>query len=321
LSEVRVAAILVSGAGQLGTRYLQGIAKYRRPLRLYVHDVLEQSLVRAEERWKEARCPEFSQVISFHRSLESLPPHLDLAIVTTTADVRPRVTGQIASHAAVRYWVLEKILAQNESGIAELESHTRNATNAWVNTPRRMMRWHQEIKLKLPPRQPLVLEITGGQWGLACNAIHFLDLLAWWTGERLEYVSTEHLGPQWFASKRPGFLEVSGTLEARFSGGSRALLSAEENGGPVSMALAERNASWVIDEATGLARRSDGTEIPGRIPYQSEMTAHLVESILERGRSDLPTFEDSAGIHRVFLRSMHRHWQRAHPAATAVPIT
>ena len=32
------ALILISGAGQLGSRYLQGMAKFNSPLRIFVHD-------------------------------------------------------------------------------------------------------------------------------------------------------------------------------------------------------------------------------------------------------------------------------------------
>ena len=33
-------------------------------------------------------------------------------------------------------------------------------------------------------------------WGLACNSIHFLDLLDWWTGEKIVSINTfEPPGP------------------------------------------------------------------------------------------------------------------------------
>lgn len=317
-----VAAILISGAGQLGSRYLQGLAKCRLPLRIYVQDIHEEALGRAEQRWNEALGPETHHAVSFHTSIESLPRQVDIAIVTTTADVRPRVVGEIAGLAAVRSWVLEKVLAQSEAGLDEIKSHIEDRSNAWVNTPRRMMPWHQQIKSQLALNRPLELKVEGGLWGLACNAVHYLDLVTWWTGETLLDVRTDRLNPKWFEGKRKGYWEVSGLLEARFSGGSRALLSARENGDPDSLEVSDAHLSWQINEAEGLARRSDGIEIPGRISYQSEMSASLVESILESGRCELPTLERSAALHRIFIRSVLEHWKRAgNPTATFVPIT
>ena len=316
-----VANILISGAGQLGSRHLQGLAKCHLPLRIYVQDIYEESLSRAEQRWNEVLGPETHHDVSFHTSFESLPRQLDIAIVATTAEVRPKMVGEIANLVTVRFWVLEKVLAQNESGLDEIVSHTRNSMGAWVNTPRRMMPWHQQIKTQLNLNHPMTLKVEGA-WELACNAIHLLDLFAWWTGEKLQMVNTDHLAPHWFESKRQGSWEISGILEARFSRGSRALLSAEEGIAPLSMEVSDGQLSWLIKETEYLATRSDGMKIPGRVVYQSEMSGTLVASILEGGYCDLPTLEESVALHRVFIRSMLEHWKQVgNHAATSVPIT
>ena len=317
-----VASVLISGAGQLGSRYLQGLAKCCVPLRIYVQDIYEASVGRAEQRWNEVLGADARHAVSFHTSLESLPRQLDVAIVTTTADVRPRVVGEIAGRAAARFWVLEKVLAQSESGLDEIRSCVVASSGAWVNTARRMMPWHRQIKSGLGLKHPLTLKVEGGSWGLACNAVHFLDLFAWWTGETLQEVSTEDLGQRWFESKRKGNWEVAGTLKARFSGESLAYLSAREDGNSVSLEVGDGRLSWSINETEGTARRSDGIAISGRMAYQSEMSAGLVESIIERGCCDLPTLEESTTLHRVFIRSMLEHWKRTgSPGATLVPIT
>jgi hypothetical protein len=314
--------ILISGAGQLGSRYLQGLAKCRSPLKIYVQDIYGESLGRAEQRWNEVLDPESRHEVSFHNSFVSLPLQLDIAIVATTADVRPQVVSEIAGHMDVRYWVLEKVLAQSESGLDEIVLHTKGSLGAWVNTPRRMMPWHQQIKTQLGINHPMRLKVEGGLWGLACNAVHFLDLFAWWTGETLQAVNTDRLANHWFESKRPGNWEITGTLEARFSGGSRAILSVKEEVAPICLELDDGRLSWLIKEAEGSARRSDGLEIPGRMIYQSEMSATLVESLLGDGCCDLPKLEESVALHRVFIRSMLEHWKRAgNPDATYVPIT
>lgn len=318
----RVATILISGAGQLGSRYLQGLAKCRLPLRIYVQDVCEESLGRAGQRWHEVLDRETHHKVSFHTSFEALPRQLDIAIVATSADVRPRVVGEIASHTAVRFWVLEKVLAQSEPGLDEIMSHVKGYSGAWVNTPRRMMPWYQQIKSQLGLNHPMTLRVEGGGWGLACNAVHYLDLFAWWTGETLQSVSTDCLSRIWFESKRKGNFEVSGTLEARFSGGGRAWLKVREDEVCFPMEVGDGRLLWLIDEVEGVASRSDGIKVPGRMVYQSEMSASLVESILESGCCDLPTLEDSAAIHHIFIRSMLEHWkQSGNPSAISVPIT
>src|SRR3989337_2254386 len=98
--------ILIAGAGQLGSRYLQGLVKCGLPLAIHVQDCCAESLDRAQQRWKEMASTGFSHDVSFQSSLELVPRELDMAIVATTADVRSKVVGEIANHAGVRFWVL-----------------------------------------------------------------------------------------------------------------------------------------------------------------------------------------------------------------------
>lgn len=314
--------VLISGVGMLGSRYLQGLAKSRLPLRIYVQDRYEASLDCARQKWGEVFVPGSVHEVSFHLTVELLPLQIDIAIVATTADVRPKVVSEIARHSYVRYWVLEKLLAQDAKGIDAILMATKYGSNAWVNTPRRIMSWHKEIKSQLGLKCPLLLKVKGGSWGLICNSIHFLDITSWWTGESLQAVSTERLNKRWFDSKRPGFFEVSGLLEASFSGGSRAILEAGNGPEPIYLELSDARRSWVIRESEGLAKRSDGFEIFGRIAYQSEMSASLVESILERGSCDLPTLKDSVVLHRIFIDGVLAHWRQAgNHLATYIPAT
>jgi hypothetical protein len=318
----KISDILIAGAGQLGSRYLQGLVKCRVPLRIYVQDIFKESLYRAERRWIEVLTPEVPHEVIFCTSFAKLPRKIDVAIVTTTADVRPDVTGEIARRIDVRFWVLEKVLAQSESGLDQIISHIKKDSYAWVNLPRRINPWHKKIKSQFNLKPPLDFKFEGKLWGLACNAVHLLDLIEWWTDETLQSVCTDRLDQSWFESTRPTFWEVLGGVEARFSGGSCAFLVANQDGVSGDFGIRDDQLSWMIKEAEGLARRSDGVEIPGRLKYQSELTADMVESILETGTCELPTLNESAALHRIFILSMLKHWRRScNPDADFIPIT
>ena len=315
-------SVLISGAGQLGSRHLQGLAKCRLPLRIYVQDVAEVSLFRASQRWEEVLGQKTHHAVSFLTSLQSVPREVSVAIVATTAGIRPQVVADICSHSIVGYWVLEKVLAQSESSLDHIVARIGADSHAWVNTLRRMLPWYQQIKSRHGLTGPLTLRVEGGEWGLACNAIHFLDLLAWWTGETLQDIRTDYLDPHWFEGKREGNWEVLGTMEAWYSGGSHAVISAGKGAASYVITVSDSHRSWQINEEEGLARRCDGYEIQGRLPFQSEISSTLVESILEGGNCDLPTLEESVAIHRVLIRGLQEHWKRAgHPTASLVPIT
>ena len=315
--------VLIVGAGQLGSRYLQGLSKAGVPLTIIVFDVSLESIGRAEIRWREVDGDKTQHRVRYVTDLAKVPSEIDLAIIATLADVRPSIVARLVERIVVKYWVLEKVLTQSEAGLDKIQACIRSNSKAWVNTPRRMMPWHQQVKATFGMLPPLTLNIQGDLWGLACNAVHFLDLLAWWTGETLQLVNTERLDSDWFQSKRPGNWEIGGTLVALFSGGSQALLTAKAGGPAVStMEVSDGKSSWEMNEVGGIARRSDGFIIPGRLLYQSEISSGLVEGILTNGYCDLPTLAESIDLHRVFIGSMHEHWRRSgHPTATFVPIT
>ena len=318
-----VSTILLIGAGQLGSRYLQGLAKCKAPLRIFVHDIFPESLALAQERWNEVADFQSQHSVSFHTSLDSAPSSVDLVVLATTAGARPALVAQVLRRSAVRFWILEKVLAQSEPGIDSMLSDIAGSGKAWVNTARRAIPWHQSIKDQLGLARPIALSLQGGLWGIACNAVHYLDLLSWWSGESLEQVNTLGLDPQWFESKRPGNWEVSGTLEARYSGGSYALLTATSGAAAGALRVTDGSLSWEINEASGLARRSDGLEVLGRMEFQSNLTTGIVDAILATGECSLPSLQESAELHRIFVRGLQAHWvqEAGNPNATFVPIT
>jgi predicted dehydrogenase len=314
-------SVVIVGAGQLGSRYLQGFSDMTRPLDLFVIDPRTESLQRSESRWHEVAGQESRVRVTFATGLNTLPSAIDLAIVATTADVRPTVVMELARKSRVSHWVIEKVLAQDESGVDAIEAAVGGA-KAWVNTPRRIMPWYQQLKSHLPVGQPITVEVVGGAWGLACNAVHYLDLIEWWAEETLIAVETGGLKPQWITAKRPGFSEVTGTLVGRFSGGSQGRLTVSENTEPVRMRLHTGGYVWVIDQAEGTAYRSDNLQLLGTLVPQSRLTADLTESILATGDCGLPSLGESARLHRVYLRSMISH-RRNHTDShsVSVPIT
>ena len=315
-------AVIISGAGQLGSRYLQGLATCRLPLEIHLHDISREALAVAEQRWLEVKPLDIPHKVFFHSNLSEVPARVDIAIVATTAGTRPQVVRELTEQAAVRFWVLEKVLAQSESDLDEIGLLVGSGTNAWVNTPRRTLPWHNQIKAELTSGVPLHLTVTGGSWGLGCNSVHYLDMLSWWSGEVLRQIGTDALDANWIPAKRPGYWEILGTLTAEFSGGSSARFNVTAEPYSCLFTLGDGTHSWVIDEETGVAERSDGLRVKGRLPFQSEVTAALVESILLKEGCGLPTLQDSIKLHRPFVRGLLGHWQRTVDAnASRVPIT
>lgn len=314
--------ILIAGAGQLGSRYLQGLATIKRPLNIYVQDVSAESLKQSGLRWNEVSGNDTPHKVSYIQDFKSLPSKIDVTIISTTADVRTEVVKNVSDNAEVNYWILEKVLVQRISDIQIIKDLISDSGGAWINTPRRAMNWHKSIRSEIFQKGKIQMEVSGGLWGLACNSVHFIDYLQWLTGESLISIETNRLQKKWFESKRPGFFEIAGGIKALFSGGSIGLLSSEKEKEGMLIKISQGSGIWSINEVSGVARRSDGLEITGQLNFQSQLTGGLIESLLDTGACDLPDFNESAELHRVFLASMLEHWNETEKErADKLPIT
>jgi predicted dehydrogenase len=317
-----MARILLIGAGQLGSRYLQGLAAIEDPVAVKVVDPSEGSLAVARERLAQVQLAS-AHAVQFSTSLEDVPQHLDLALVVTPAHCRARVVTELASRHQVQAWVLEKVLAQNCEQLDQIEQALVDHSQVWVNTPRRLMGWHQAIRSQLLPAgpSPLQLRVSGGSWGLACNAIHFIDLVAWWTQASVQSVNPAGLA-DWVQSKRAGFQEVFGSFRVTYADGSELELCCHSEAEPTQITVVTPQGEWVIEESAGLATGPDGQQLHGQLSFQSALTVPLVKKILQEGRCDLPTLAESAAQHRPLLSTLLKHWnqnQGCHDSI--VPIT
>ena len=315
--------VLLVGAGQLGSRYLQGLIASKFGLRITVVDVSQKALEIAKSRWIAAGGEESQHQV---RWLDSLPQNMhrvDVALIVTPSIGRANLVKRIANSSEVRYWILEKVLAVSSRELKIIQSALVSSDGAWVNTPRRMMAWHRSLRDVFASSCPLEISYSAGLWGLACNSIHFIDLVAWWSGESLESVDIDGLDHLWYKSKREGYAEVTGGIVCTFTGGTKLYLNSKQgaNPQPIQVKLSD-GIIWQIDETAGTAISSNGGQIDGCIELQSQLTARLIDTILTLGKSLLPTFDESSAMHAIFLDAMLAHWNLSqHCNDDLVPIT
>ena len=315
--------ILIIGVGQIGFRYLEGLSKAKLDLDITVVDSSELSLRSVKEHWLQVGAIRPHQKIRWCQTLPKELDNVDLAIIATCSKGRATLINEIAQVVSVRYWILEKVLAQSKQELDLIENATTNAKGIWVNTPRRLMAWHQQLKFKFCNQGSLKVKKIGGLWGLACNSIHFIDLISWWTGESLLSIDTSKLDKIWLESKRRGYFEVAGEIFAKFSGGTELLLKSNPNlvEDTIHIELQNKNI-WVIDEGKGIAFESKEDILNGRLELQSDMTGPMVTKILTKGTCELPTLKKSLDQHTIFLDAMLQHWNHSNKCNDkAVPIT
>ena len=311
--------ILIAGAGQLGSRYLQGLSKFKDLLNIYVFDISDDSLKMAQSRWEECN-NNFHQVL-YIKNYTNLPQLIDLAIVSSTANVRVEIVKNITLNTQVNYWILEKILATSISDLNEIKSLTKDSLNSWVNTPMHAWPLYKYLITKYTSPKNVSAYFLSFN-GLACNCIHYIDFISRWINSEIKMVDLTGLKESWIPSKREGFYEIEGKMSVKFKDGTILNMSSKVGDKDYIVEIHVEGETWQINENDGHAKSSSGIEIFEKTLLQSELTAIFLEQIFKNGNCDLPTIEQSINQHIPIIQALKDHWnQFMNTEIDRLPIT
>ena len=307
--------ILLVGAGQLGSRYLQGLSKTSKKFQIFVVDPNPDALSLARRLFDQMPVNPNVQSVICHQDITELEDEFDLAIMATNADVRRQVTEELLEKIQVRYLILEKVVFQSVKDFEEIIQLLKGKKiMAWVNCTRRMYPLFRSLKTELESESRIQLNVEGGNLGLASNAIHMLDLFAFLTGETQLAIDASGLDEKVYKSKRNGFIEFGGVLKAKnIRGDKLTLIDEKDSTVKVVQNVISENYRYKIHQSDGKvfsAHRKDGWEEKEELfhmPLQSEITAKLAEQILDFGNSDLTTLDESYLLHRPMLNAFNAH--------------
>ena len=173
-------------------------------------------------------------------------------------------------NSTVKYLILEKILFQKAQDYKAIKKQIKKKKiKAWVNFSMRIMPFYQKIKEQLRSKK-IHLIVSGSQWGLVTNAVHFIDFIAFLTDCYDFTIDTKGLNSKPIESKRPGFLELIGTLNIHFKNGRK----------------------W--------------TETETNLPFQSGLTNIVAEKIFKNGTCGLASYDEASKIHLTLLNQLHK---------------
>lgn len=304
--------VVLIGAGQLGSRHLQALALSELEINVSVVDPSEEALRVARQRYEQITATPNVKGVTYYNNLSEVAQHIDVCIIATSANHRLSVLEQLVSKHSVEYLVLEKVLFQS---VQELDCASelleRYRIKAWVNCPRRMFPAYRELREILQQHKQLIMAVKGNDWGLACNAIHFIDLWAA-IGEHCDYqIELDGLSETVLDSKRVGYKEIQGMIVGHSDGVKHFELSCEVVGKAPHLEVRFETESFIVNidetEATAvLFEKKSKTQrvIDYRSVLQSAMTQKVVASLTQSGECDLTPYHESAALHRPFLKAL-----------------
>lgn len=321
--------VSIVGAGQLGSRHLQALCLTELEVNITVIDPNEGARVEARSRFDSMPSNERVRSIVFSRTVEDLPSVIHLCIVSCCADARRRVIEEVLRVAVVENFLLEKNLFQRVADYEAIGSEiAKLGVKTWVNCPMRTWPVYRFVKSELTESEIFEINVRGSNWRLCTNCIHFLDLIAFLVGCARFEINNELLDRDILESKRPGFIEFSGTVEGYFEKTRFSISSNRRGEVPLTVQILADSHTIVYSQTKGnafISRRENDWDWETKCftlpPQQSESTHLVAREILLRGSAGLPTFEESVAIHVPMVRSFIDHYnEQTNSASDLCPI-
>jgi predicted dehydrogenase len=302
--------IVIIGAGQLGSRHLEALAKVQSELTISLVDPSQNSLDKALAIFKAAGG---KHNVNACFAVGDLPiDKIDVAIVATNSLVRRQVVEQLIGKCTIRYLVLEKFLFTE---VADYDAIDRlldgKGIPTWVNCPRRMFDVYKSLKTEVG--ETSIIAISGSQWGLGSNGIHMLDLVSYLTGECDLKLNCEMLDKTIKEGKREGYIEFTGKITGSTRSGRHnfTLASYAEPGTSFIITINSNEKNFLISESNKQqifynASLGDNNVESSfiTIPFQSQLSNKVVERILTEGKCELTPYKESAKIHVQYLETL-----------------
>ena len=323
--------IVIIGAGGIGSRHLQSLSKIKIPLQIFVVDPILKALKIAKNMLEESTPPyNHSKHTKYISNIKSIPKSIDIAIISTNADVRKIVFTDLVQLVKVKYVIFEKVAFQSVEEFQEVIRILDDLEiKSWVNCTRRMFPFYKKLRDIFSTENKVEIHYSGSNWGLGCNSIHLLDLFAYLTGQYHLTIDSSGLDKKMYPAKRNNVIEFGGKLTAKTQRNDLlTIIDYKESHEKINKIIASENFhyNFLHSEGKVIFKSKDcgwlNNNSTFSIPYQSELTHFLVMDLLNSGICDLTPIYESFEIHKSMLEAFRKHLNGVTGEYyTRVPIT
>ena len=271
--------ICVIGVGNIGMRYVQGISKKFPDTQLL--------LVDAPARLQELEKMQLGDV-KLLTSLDDINEPIDLCVVSTSCEPRMAIYKRCLD-LKPRYIILEKYLFKSREEFEECLSLPRVPTfvNQWMYGSKTFDCLFEE--------EARAVELAGSGWGLACNAVHWIDVFKRHMNITHLQMGSDTSISKVFPSKRAGYEEIYGELVFvdRDTDKTFKLIDTGDDSITGGQEIRVDGRVYFFDYAH--IKRDD--VVLSDFPYFSELIGDVVGDIMDSGKCSLPFLEESISQH------------------------
>ncbi len=294
---------LTVGFGNMGCRHTQSLLNSFASSNFWVLEPSEDTfLINCE---KIGALPERFKRINV---LDELNENIDFAIVATSAFPRFEIVKSLLNNG-VKKILVEKVVFQSGLQFKEIAILSKlNGAEVYCNFVNRYFPNYQLIKAKHNSGK-IIMNVLGGDFGLGCNALHYIDLFEFLTGNSA-YLVGSLMEPNDNGNRRGNiYKELLGQLMWETGNGDRLIILADKNrkGGNEIIINQEGTVNVLNEETMKHFIYSSGkiSSTDFKILRTSELTATILNDINEK-KCILPTIQESENIHVQFFQEVNK---------------
>ena len=297
--------ILIVGVGNIGSRHVQSLISDSE----YSLSIVDPSLDSKKNLSSIISVEDYEQ-INFFDNLSELRTIPDLAIISTDAKPRKNIVVDLLERG-VDNFLLEKIVCQSTNDYLELLDLVNGKANVWVNFPRRYMPIYKHIKkVFLSDNEPIKMLVDAGNLGLACGAIHQIDIFQYLCDAKEFKLEKDFLKIKMIKTKRKGYNDFAGNLIINSDNSSSLTLNFTEDEFWPLLEIYRNSKRYIIVDSDNsfskIALKSDNwkwnqTTPKASPPLVSQITKKIIDDIRLTGNCNMPTLSESFISHKLVL--------------------
>ena len=313
---------LVIGFGGMGCRHAQSILDSKLSTRVFVIESSDEIFNNNVERIGYTT----NELIRIN-SIDFLVEPVDLAIVATSSEPRFDITKALINKG-VKQFLLEKIVFQSKVQFDQITLlAAENGVNVFGNLPNRYFLNYISIKNEIKQLDsPVVrMNVLGGEFGLACNSIHYIDLFRYLTGFDLENTMSDLAVSNNGNRRGSQYKELNGVmcLKDKSRKGEVSIISDKNFKGGVIVTILVNDTQTILfeNEQIEYSMLNGKLEIKPFIPIpSSKLTSKIINDIKE-GKCLLPDITEMRQSHSLLFNVFNPSFSLANNSATICPIT
>jgi hypothetical protein len=300
--------ITIVGCGNIGSRHLQAVSKIEDALEIHIVEPNDISKKIAQERLEQNTS---NHEYIWHNDIKEMNQKSDITIIATSAINRVQIIKELLKLDHKKF-LIEKIVCQSIEEYKELIKELKKFNSiGWVNTPRRYFSSYKIIQNMISKNEPIEMKITGTNFGLGTNAIHFIDLFAWFVKDFKIKLDGSLLDDEILENKRgANYLEFLGIIQGISNKSHLKIESTKKDGVPVKIEIKNAKHQLIIDENKQEIQdllNPDKKNLKFNNEFVSYTTKKIIEDILSLGDCNLPKIHEHEYIHNEIFSMFNQH--------------